>query len=108
VSDAVAKLSNTLALVTRGQRHTRELPELGGSFEGTGQPKQSIKRVNESLQVVNGLKEGAGDARLARKKCVWNALPSGRARRRGEGKKLTGLDGLRVLRTLLRCRLRGG
>ena len=66
VSDAVAKLSNTLALVTRGQRHTRELPELGGSFEGTGQPKQSIKRVNESLQVVNGLKEGAGDARLAR------------------------------------------
>jgi dolichol-phosphate hexosyltransferase len=31
-----------------------------------------------------------------------------RARRREEGKKLTALDGLRVLRTLLRCRLRGG
>jgi hypothetical protein len=31
-----------------------------------------------------------------------------RARRGEEGKKLTALDGLRVLRTLLRCRLRGG
>jgi hypothetical protein len=44
---------------------------------GTDQPKQSIKRVNESLQVVNGLKEGAGDARLARNRRVWNAPPSG-------------------------------
>jgi hypothetical protein len=31
-----------------------------------------------------------------------------RARGREEGKKLTALDGLLVLRTLLRCRLRGG
>ena len=31
-----------------------------------------------------------------------------RARRREEGKKLTAVGGLRVLRTLLRCRLRGG
>jgi hypothetical protein len=31
-----------------------------------------------------------------------------RARRREEGKKLTALDGLRILRTLLHCRLRGG
>ena len=30
------------------------------------------------------------------------------ALRREEGKKLTALDGLRVRRTLLRCRLRGG
>jgi hypothetical protein len=31
-----------------------------------------------------------------------------RARRREEGKNLMALNGLRVLRTLLRCRLRGG
>jgi hypothetical protein len=31
-----------------------------------------------------------------------------RARRREEGKTLTALDGLRILRTLLHCRLRGG
>ena len=31
-----------------------------------------------------------------------------RARRREEGKKVTAVGGLRVLRTLLRCRLRGG
>ena len=31
-----------------------------------------------------------------------------RARRREVGKKLTAVEGLRVLRTLLRCRLRGG
>jgi dolichol-phosphate hexosyltransferase len=39
---------------------------------------------------------------------IHEVLVPYRARRREEGKKLTALDGLRVLRTLLRCRLRGG
>jgi hypothetical protein len=36
---------------------------------------------------------------------IYEVPVSYRARSRGEGKKLTARDGLRVLRTLVRCRL---
>jgi hypothetical protein len=36
---------------------------------------------------------------------VYEIPVSYRARQRGEGKKLTSMDGFRVLRTLLRCRV---
>jgi glycosyltransferase involved in cell wall biosynthesis len=39
---------------------------------------------------------------------VYEVPVSYRARSRDEGKKLTALDGFRVLRTLIRCRLAGG
>ena len=46
-------------------------------------------------------------ARLLRRGVVIYEVPvTYRARKRGEGKKLTATDGLRVLRTLLRCRVR--
>ena len=45
-------------------------------------------------------------ARLLRRGVVIYEVPvTYRARRREEGKKLTTMDGLRVLRTLLRCRV---
>jgi dolichol-phosphate hexosyltransferase len=45
-------------------------------------------------------------ARLVRRKeRIWEMPASYRARSREEGKKLTSLDGVRVLLTLLRCRL---
>jgi glycosyltransferase involved in cell wall biosynthesis len=42
---------------------------------------------------------------LRRKDRIFEVPITYRARRREEGKKLTSLDGLRVLKTLLRCRL---
>ena len=46
-------------------------------------------------------------ARLMRRGCrIYEVPVVYRARRREEGKKLTAVDGLRVLRTLVRCRVR--
>jgi hypothetical protein len=44
-------------------------------------------------------------ARLLRRGCrIYEVPVSYRARRREEGKKLTALDGLRMLRVFVRCR----
>jgi glycosyltransferase involved in cell wall biosynthesis len=45
---------------------------------------------------------------LRRHKLVYEVPVDYRARRREEGKKLNAIDGLRVLRTLVRCRVAGG
>ena len=56
---------------------------------------RALAGVKEAREAARGLRAGER---------IYEVPISYSARSREEGKKLTALDGLRVLRTLLRCR----